>query len=319
MKSSAKLSFGYFFLSLCAVVAIGCNGSGTAGRQDVGQPEPTDKPTVTAIHYSTASILQAISGDQFDVFFPNPGQGNVPTDQEIDQMQSSSLIVISGKHQASWIDTVTLPESKKYQTAGAILEEFIHVDNLGSHQHGPGESHSHDGTVSETWLSPRLFQKQTQSVLDQLVRREFISKEQANKMKERYQEIFQPLLELAKKTRRENEMNWLVDHAGAEYLCRDLNFKTTILELKEGFEKDPTALKKSLQKWIKENPSTGVILTQPQSPKVLELLAELKIKTIQVDLIHSGPFQEKNGANSAQDYVQRMQKNYANFGNFEEK
>lgn len=312
-------TYAFPVFAIFGLFVLGCNDSVPSDSRSSKPASDSNRPTLTAIHYSTASIMKAVSDDQFDVFFPNPSPGQSPSDQEIDQMQSSSMIIISGKHQAGWIDTVTLPESKKYQAAGSILGDIIRVDNLGSHQHGPTGFHSHDGPVSETWLSPRLFQKQVAAISQQLVKREILSKDQAEVVRKNSDEIFSPLMKLAEKAKRPKSEKWLVDHAGSEYLCSDLNLDTTILELKEGFEKDPSALKKSLKKWVANYPSTGVVITQKQAPEVLELLSELKIKTVNVDLIHSGPDLEKTGKSCADDYVLRMKKNYANFGNFEEK
>jgi len=87
-----------------------------------------------------------------------------PTAEDARTMQQASLVLLSGAGYEPWKDRVSLPRSRVRDTATGYYDQLIRIPDAVTHQHGPGGSHSHPGTVWATWLAPELCAAQLHQV-----------------------------------------------------------------------------------------------------------------------------------------------------------
>lgn len=87
-----------------------------------------------------------------------------PTAEDARTMQKAGLVLLSGAGYEPWKDRVSLPRSRVRDTAAGYYDQLIRIPDAVTHQHGPGGSHSHPGTVWATWLAPELCAAQLHQV-----------------------------------------------------------------------------------------------------------------------------------------------------------
>ena len=84
-------------------------------------------------------------------------------------LQAADLVVINGATYESWLDSVSLDDSKVFDSTHELSESFIKTDDSVTHSHGPTGEHSHSGIGSQLWLDPRLAVGQAGSLEKYLV------------------------------------------------------------------------------------------------------------------------------------------------------
>ncbi|WP_455211097.1 metal ABC transporter substrate-binding protein [Kaarinaea lacus] len=134
-----------------------------------------NKITVFAVNYPLAYFAERIGGEFVDIYYPIPADIDPafwePTTEEILKIQKMDLILLNGADYAKWTKKVSLPYSKQVNTSKSFKENYIHVKEAVSHQHGPGGEHSHTGTAFTTWLDFSQAIAQAQTVSEALARK----------------------------------------------------------------------------------------------------------------------------------------------------
>lgn len=262
------------------LLPLGC-GTDPADSNSV----PPESTTVTVADPVMATVLQQLVGESIEFYCPDVPAGVAITDEQIDRILASKLIVQDGSHGgSSWAQQISIPQARTMNSAFAILEELIYVPNLSSHSHGPGQEHSHGGNISETWLDPQLFAKQINSVLDTLVARGFLSDTASRDASAKWQEWTADLNQELSDLRSNEPSDVLVDGPGTEYLCRRLQWQPQIINLNHLAAEDPADLKKQLQSWLNRESRGPLILTQPPSEPLKDVLNELKADYTRLDI-----------------------------------
>ncbi len=150
------------WLLLASATAISCLISGcsetkapqTSSSKDEGRTQivvtsqPLLEMTQTLVGNHASTLLVVPKG------MSSPDWS--PTAEDARTMQQASLVLLSGAGYEPWKDRVSLPRSRVRDTAAGYYEQLIRIPDAVSHQHGPGGSHSHPGTVWATWLVPEL-------------------------------------------------------------------------------------------------------------------------------------------------------------------
>ena len=150
------------WLLLTSVIAIfslisGCSetkapqtlSSKDKGRtQIVVTSQPLFEMTQTLVGNHASTLLVVPEGMSSPDWSPNA--------EDVRTMQQASLILLSGAGYEPWKDRVSLPGSRVRDTAAGYYDQLIRIPDAVTHQHGPGGSHSHPGTVWATWLAPEL-------------------------------------------------------------------------------------------------------------------------------------------------------------------
>lgn len=113
-------------------------------------------PRVFAANYPLAYFIQRIAGHEVEVLYQVPKGTDPafwqPTDEQVLELQSASLLVMNGAGYSKWVENITLPESRMVDTSLAYAGRFIVTKNSVTHSHGKQGEHSHDGICFTTWL-----------------------------------------------------------------------------------------------------------------------------------------------------------------------
>ncbi len=132
------------------------------------------KPTVQTSNYPLAYFAQRIGGDQIDVQFLAPEDGDPafwePSDSEIAKLQASAKIFLNGATYEKWLAHVTLPDSLLVDTSEGFAKQFIEIKETTTHSHGKEGAHSHTGTAFTTWIDFSQARQQAEAILPSLVR-----------------------------------------------------------------------------------------------------------------------------------------------------
>ncbi len=297
--SFASLLLGGLWL---AVIGLGCSPAPERALEDT-PAAITSESRVTVVSFPLYEALQAAVGQELELFYPQVPAGQAIDRATVQQVQSSRLIVVDGTHHVGWVDTVSLPETRKRVSTFDIMDRLIMVDNLGSHSHGPGGEHSHKGIVAQTWLDPALLTLQLQSTLQACVKAELLEAAAMQRGLERWGSQVAGLEAEIAALAQVGPRSVIADRAGTEYLLQRIGWQVEIQELDKLVAADAGSLEQELQRRLQQNPGLVIVLTQGASSRLETLLSKLQVPTVQVDLI-DGP--EGGG------YAKRMQDNLEN-------
>lgn len=297
--SFASLLLGGVWLT---VIGLGCSPAPEPGSEETPGASASES-RVTVASFPLYEALQAAVGQELDLFYPQVPAGQAIDRPTVQQVQSSRLIVVDGTHHVGWVDTVSLPETRKRVSTFDIMDRLIMVENLGSHSHGPGGEHSHKGIVAQTWLDPALLKLQLQSTLQACVKADLLDAEAMQRGVERWWSQVAGLERDLQALAQAGPRTVIADRAGTEYLLQRIGWPVEIQELDKLAAADLATLERELQRRLQQNPGLVIVLTQGASSRLDQLLSKLQIPTLQVDLIE-GP--EGGG------YAKRMQDNLEN-------
>lgn len=298
-RSFASLLLGGVWL---AVIGLGCSPAPEPGSEETPGASASES-RVTVASFPLYEALQAAVGQELDLFYPQVPAGQAIDRPTVQQVQSSRLIVVDGTHHVGWVDTVSLPETRKRVSTFDIMDRLIMVENLGSHSHGPGGEHSHKGIVAQTWLDPALLKLQLQSTLQACVKAELLDAEAMQRGVERWWSQVAGLERDLQALAQAGPRTVIADRAGTEYLLQRIGWQVEIQELDKLAAADLATLERELQRRLQQNPELVIVLTQGASPRLEQLLLKLQLPTVRIDLI-DGP--EGGG------YAKRMQDNLEN-------
>ncbi len=177
MQSPPFMKTRTLLFSCLALVIAGCKPSAEA---PAGKPAETaaasksGKPQVLVANYPLQYFAQRIAGDAVEVRFLAPKNEDPafwqPDEAAITAFQNADLILMNGATYSKWADKVTLPESKVVDTSAAFASNLIEVRDATTHSHGPGGTHSHNGTAFTTWIDFKQASMQAQAVSDALAK-----------------------------------------------------------------------------------------------------------------------------------------------------
>jgi zinc transport system substrate-binding protein len=129
---------------------------------------------IYTVNYPLAYFAERIGGEHVQVVFPAPKEDPafwIPDAKTVAAYQKADLILLNGANYAKWLNKVSLPLSKLCNTSVAFQSEYITIKDAVTHSHGPGGTHSHEGTAFTTWIDPRLAIQQAQAIQDKLAKR----------------------------------------------------------------------------------------------------------------------------------------------------
>jgi zinc transport system substrate-binding protein len=256
--SFASLLLGGVWL---AVIGLGCSPAPETGSEEKPGASASES-RVTVASFPLYEALQAAVGQELDLFYPQVPAGQAIDRPTVQQVQSSRLIVVDGTHHVGWVDTVSLPETRKRVSTFDIMDRLIMVENLGSHSHGPGGEHSHKGIVAQTWLDPALLKLQLQSTLQACVKAELLDAEAMQRGVERWWSQVAGLERDLQALAQASPRTVIADRAGTEYLLQRIGWQVEIQELDKLAAADLATLERELQRRLQQNPGLLIVLTQ---------------------------------------------------------
>jgi zinc transport system substrate-binding protein len=287
------------------VSLAGCTSS---DPQSAKKPEGEDRwsKQVTVVSFPLYEALQVASGERLQLFYPEVPGGQAMDRETVKRVQASRLILLDGTHHVGWVDTVSLPESRKRTTTFDILDRLIMVDNLGSHLHGPGGEHSHKGVVAQTWLDLGLFRLQLRTALVSCAKAGLVQESEIDGMVERWWKEVQALDEKLSQWQQVSARKVIADRAGTEYLLGRLGWPVEIQELDKIAARDAGQLERELRLRLVEEPALVIVLTRPPTEELDSVLKRLPIAVLSLDLIDRS---------TGGGYMDRLRQNLKNIEN----
>ncbi len=155
-------------------MAAGC-GRGVDRAEAPGGPSSSARPTIAVTNAALEYFARRLAGDFARIEFPLPPDVDPaywkPSDEGVRSLQAAELIVINGAGYEHWLDKVTLPRARIVDTSAGFRDQWIRLQGVIKHRHGPSGEHVHAGLAVGTWLDPDLAIRQAESVYRELVRR----------------------------------------------------------------------------------------------------------------------------------------------------
>lgn len=137
---------------------------------------------IYTVNYPLTYFTERIAGQHAEVMFPAPKDVDPafwePDINTVIQYQNADLIILNGANYAKWISKVSLPRSRIVNTSSAFSDQFIHVSDGITHQHGPTGEHSHTGIAFTTWLDLHQAIQQAYAIKDALIKKQPVHREE---------------------------------------------------------------------------------------------------------------------------------------------
>ncbi len=157
-------------LVVTIVALLGC-GTGDQSPEAVDQEPET--LTVYVVNYPLGYFAERIGGYGVAVYFPAPAEGDPafwsPDAETIAAYQGADLILLNGADYAKWVDRATLPAGRMVNTSASFAPQYIPLDGMVTHSHGPEGDHEHGGWAFTTWVDPALAIEQARAIHDAMV------------------------------------------------------------------------------------------------------------------------------------------------------
>jgi len=177
---------------------------------------------VSVVNYPLYYFAKTIGGELVNVYLPaikgDPAYWK-PNARQVINFQKSDLIFINGAGYAKWIEKVSLPSSKIYNTSLAFKEQWIEAEEEVVHSHGSEGEHSHKGTAFTTWLNFSFAALQAQVIYKELAR---MLPDAKSQLQENYETLHRSLIELDEKAKqsfdRLKEYKIIASHPVYQYL-----------------------------------------------------------------------------------------------------
>ncbi len=296
-------------LGICVTCGLsGCSRS-PEGRADESGKKETGIVTVYVVNYPLAYFAERIGQRYVHVVFPAPSDEDpafwMPDAQTIVNYQNADLILLNGASYAKWIRTVSLPASKLVDTSASFGDQLIEIDDITTHTHGPGNTHSHARTAFTTWLDAKLAVSQAEAIFAALVKLR-------SQHKETFQRNFAALerdlnaldAKLVEVVGGETDRPLIFSHPVYQYFVHRYNLDARSVHWEPG-EVPSTQMWEEFQKLLEDHPAKWMVWAGDPVEETVKRLRQLGVESIIFDPCSHLP---DNG-----DYVHVMQQNIDNF------
>lgn len=266
----------HFILIILTFFLVSCGS-----RQGKEEQSQSTLPLVTAVNYPLFYFAQRIGGDLIRVEFPAPAGVDpaywIPDDEALGIYQSADIILSNGADYAKWMNNVSLPASRIFNTSQYAEKKYIRLEHGSSHSHGPDGEHVHAGFAFTTWLDFELATMQAKAVSDALIRK---LPESRIKLQENYEELKRDLLSLHAAM---NEVSTLIkggniigSHPVYQYLSRAYDMNIWSVHFEPG--EMPTPNQWSELGMLLENHQSRMMLWEDEPmPEINRILKEKEI------------------------------------------
>ena len=134
----------------------------------------SDKPIIAVTNYPLMYFAQRVVGDHASVIFPIPPDVDpafwLPDVSGVLAFQSADIILLNGATYSKWLDKVSLPKRKLVNTSKAFQDQYLLIENLTTHRHGPQGEHAHAGVAFTTWLDFQQAIQQAEVILNAVIK-----------------------------------------------------------------------------------------------------------------------------------------------------
>ncbi len=275
-----------------------------SGKNDRGK-----KCVVTVVNAPLLAFARRIGGPSIDVHFPVPPGVDpaffVPDPEVIQIFQESDLILLNGAGYASWVDRVSLPQSRIVDTSRSFGDRLIEQAGGANHAHGPEGEHAHDGLAFTTWLDPSLAVEQARAIRDALAT---LQPEATSELETRFKDVSRVLTSLDLRMKRALEglkgRNLIASHPVYQYFGR--RYELDLRSLHWEPDRAPTDAEWALlEDWLAREPSRWMIWEAEPLAEVRSRLAELGLSILVIET-GGGSVNEREG-----DYLDHLERTTA--------
>lgn len=240
--------------------------------------------SVYVMNYPLKYFAERIGGAHVEVHFPAPADEDpaywMPDSETIGKYQQADLILLNGAGYEKWVNSVSLPKSKRCNTSLGFAEDYIALEDAPTHSHGPEGKHAHGGTAFTTWLDPTLAVRQAAAVRVSLAK---LQPENANVFQKNFDALKSDLealdRQIAETVREAFDRPVVFSHPVYQYFARryGLNAKSVHWEPDE----PPTdAMWAELKDLLAEHPAKWMIWEGEPAAQTVTELSELGVDRV---------------------------------------
>lgn len=145
-----------------------CIACGKQKNEEKRELFPVKKIEVITVNYPLYYFSERIGGDLIDLKYVIPENVDPaywePNQETLNVYQESDIILDHGIGYAKWMNKVSLPSSRIFNTTKSVEDQLISSSDKTSHNHGPEGEHEHENFQITTWLNFKLALTQAESV-----------------------------------------------------------------------------------------------------------------------------------------------------------
>ena len=271
---------------LAIFLAIGC------GQQETAPSKPRTIKIV-AVNHPLAMFASQIGRERVEVTMPVPEGTDPrewqPTPDEIAEIQKADLILLNGAGYAKWAQTASLPADRLVIASNPRRDDWIQLENMITHSHGPGGEHTHPEFAPHLWLDPVIAINMADSVRGELVEQmpEYQDDFRSNfALLRRYIMEESARLEVAVNTKR--ELPVIFSRPTYQYLERYYHMNGRNVDWSPDQSPDPFEWA-SFDNLLKEHPAKWMIWESEPIPEIADRLRELGVESVVFDTAADKP------------------------------
>jgi zinc transport system substrate-binding protein len=294
-------------LAAVTILGFGCldPGSRRAGEEDFADRGPI---VVYVTNYPLMYFAERIGGEHVEVHLPiPPGEDPaywMPDAETISKYQQADLILLNGAGYEKWTEAVSLPKSKLCHTSAEFRSDYIALEDVGTHSHGPEGEHAHGGTAFTTWLDPTLAVKQADAVRASLSK---LRPDRTDALRENFYALKSDLetldREIADVVANAPDQPVLFSHPVYQYFERRYGVNARSVHW-EPEEAPGDAMWNELRELLDEHPARWMIWEGEPAASTAEKLAKLGLKSL--------VFEPCGNVPAEGDYLDRQRTNLQN-------
>jgi zinc transport system substrate-binding protein len=234
------------------------------------------------VNYPLHYFAQRIGGDLIQLEYPIPEDVDpaywVPDEKALEVHQSADIIFTNGADYAKWMHNVSLPSSRIVNTSKAFENEYIELQEVATHSHGPEGKHEHTGYAFTTWLDFELAIAQTKTIKNALIHKlpneENKLEENFNFLKADLMGLHERMIQLAKEA---GDQHFIGPHPVYQYLTTAYGIPIHSVHFESG-EMPSNKQWKEIPHLMGHYPVDVMIWEGDHLPGIKEKLNEYKLK-----------------------------------------
>jgi zinc transport system substrate-binding protein len=276
------------FFVVVTALAVGiclasCSKSDEENLAASGKETPKGELSVYTVNYPLAYFAERIGRMMVRIEFPAPPDEDpaywMPDPETVGEFQEADLILLNGAKYAKWIDKVSLPEEKLFNTSEAFSNQLIALEDAMTHSHGPEGEHEHTGWAFTTWLDPKLAVEQARAIQQKLTE---LRPDREKVFQEWFSELEQDLLDLDKSIGEvvagKEDTPLVMSHPVYQYLERRFGLNAKSVHWEPDTMPDAT-MWKELEDLLAEHPAKWMIWEGVPSDEVVQKLKGMGIES----------------------------------------
>ena len=264
-----------FCLVVFAILNLSCVLAGTAGGAELN---------VYVVNYPLKYFAERIGGEHVRVSFPAPADQDpaywVPDIDTIRAYQQAEVILLNGAGYAKWVQKVSLPRFRMFDTTRKLKDRFLTTESAVTHSHGQSGEHAHEALAFTTWLDFDLAAAQALAVTVALTRSQPQFKADFEAY---YLSLEKDLMDLHRQMKaivaRKPTLPVVVSHPVYDYLAKRYRINARAVHWEP--DQVPSAEQmNALKALLKAHPAKWMIWEAEAVPGAVQALAEIGVGSV---------------------------------------